>query len=184
MIHAMPQGVASVLAREVLERVTLLLNHVLAAEPEAMARLRPYAGRSIHFVWGGRPAWLPAWVPSPPEARWGVDAAGLLDLLPADAPFGDEGGLRVVLDGRALLDWGLTPGGAAAGVAPPMDVQGDAGFASALSWLAQNVRWDIEDDLARVVGDRPARVLAQAGTALASGLRRLTAGLRRAPAAA
>lgn len=184
MIHAMPQGVASVLAQEVLERVTLLLNHVLAAEPEAMARLRPYAGRSIHFVWDGRPTWLPAWVPSPPEARWGVDAAGLLDLLPADAPFGDEGGLRVGLDGRALLDWGLTPGGAAAGVAPPMDVQGDAGFASALSWLAQNVRWDIEDDLARVVGDRPARLLAQAGGTLAAGLRRLAASLRRAPAAA
>lgn len=183
MIHAMPQGVASLLAREVLERVTLLLNHVLAAEPEATARLRPYAGRSIQLVWEGRPSWLPAWVPAPPEAGWRVDAAGLLDLLPADVSPAEEGGLRVGLDGGALLDWGLSTAGATDGVAPPMEVQGDAGFAAVLSWLAQNVRWDIEDDLARVVGDRPARLLAQAGGALAGGLRRLASGLRRAPAA-
>jgi ubiquinone biosynthesis accessory factor UbiJ len=183
MIHAMHQGVAPVLAQQVLARVTLVLNHVIASEPEAMAKLRPYVGRSIRLVWLGRPAWLPAWLPLPPEAQWQVSAAGLLDLLPGDAGAAEEGGLRVALDGRALLDWGLAPAGAAAGTAPPLDVQGDAGFAGALSWLAQHLRWDIEDDLARVVGDRPARALAQAGQALVGGLRRLAAGLRRTPSA-
>lgn len=179
MIHAMHHGVAPVLAQQALERVTLLLNHVLAAEPEAMVRLKPYAGRSIRFVWEGRPAWLPAWFPTPPEARWTVDAAGLLDLVPAEAPFADEGGLRVGLDGAALLQWSLAP----AGVAPPMDVQGDAGFAAAIAWLAQNVRWDLEDDMARVIGDRPARLLGRAAGAFVAGLRRLASPLRRSSTA-
>jgi ubiquinone biosynthesis protein UbiJ len=184
MIHAMHQGVAPALAQSALERVTLLLNHVIAAEPEAMAKLRPYVGRSIRIDWEGRPAWLPAWVPNPPQAHWQVSAAGLLDLVTGAEAVSDEGGLRVALDGRALLDWGLAPAGAVAGSAPPMDVQGDAGFAAALSWLAQHLRWDLEDDLARVLGDRPARALAQAGQALVAGLRRVASGLRRGPAAA
>jgi ubiquinone biosynthesis protein UbiJ len=181
MIHAMHQGVGPLLAQQALERVTLLLNHVLAAEPEAMARLKPFAGRGIRFVWDGRPTWLPAWIPSPPEARWTVDAAGLLDLATPDALFPDEGGLRVGLDGTALVEWSLAPGGAMVGSAPPMDVQGDATFASALAWLAQNVRWDLEDDLSRVIGDKPARLLAQAGGGFVAGLRTLAATLRRPP---
>lgn len=178
MIHAVHQGVAPLLAQQALERVTLLLNHVLAAEPEAMARLKPHAGRSVRFVWAGRPAWLPGWFPSPPEARWTVDGAGLLELVAAEAPLDEDGGLRVALDGAALFEWGLSSQGAMAGSAPPMDVQGDAGFATTVAWLAQNVRWDIEDDLARVIGDKPARLLGQAGAAFAAGLRRLLATLR------
>lgn len=180
----MHQGVAPLLAQQALERVTLLLNHVLAAEPEAMARLKPFAGRSIRFVWEGRPTWLPAWFPAPPEARWSVDAAGLLDLVPTDAPFPDEGGLRVGLDGAALFQWGMAPAGAMSGSAPPMDVQGDAAFASAIAWLAQNVRWDVEDDLARLIGDKPARLAARAGSAFVAGLRTLASTLRRSPATA
>lgn len=183
MIHAVHQGVAPFLAQEALERVTLLLNHVLASEPEAMARLKPHAGRSVQFVWDGRPAWLPAWVPAPPSARWTVDAAGLLELAPAEAAADDEGGLRVGLDGAALFAWGMSPQGAMAGSAPPMDVQGDAGLAATLAWLAQNLRWDLEDDLARVIGDKPARLLAQAGAAFVAGLRRLVSAVRPAAAA-
>ena len=38
-----------------------------------------------------------------------------------------------------------------------MTVQGDAAVASELNWLIENLRWDIEDDLAGVVGPCPAR---------------------------
>lgn len=183
MIHAVHQGVAPFLAQEALERVTLLLNHVLAAEPEAMARLKLHAGRSVRFVWQGRPGWLPAWVPAPPEACWTVDAAGLLELVSAQTPLEDDAGLRVGLDGAALFAWGLSPQGAVAGSAPPMDVQGDAGFAATVAWLAQNVRWDLEEDLARVIGDKPARLLGQVGEAFLAGLRRLVGSLRPASAA-
>ena len=38
-----------------MERITLLLNHVIAAEPVATERLRPHSGRSVQLVWTGWP---------------------------------------------------------------------------------------------------------------------------------
>jgi len=75
--------------------------------------------------------------------------------------------LRVVADNpaRLLLQ-------AAVGERPQVAVQGDAHFAADLHWLADNLRWDIEADLARVVGTQPARRLAGLGAALVEGLRR------------
>ena len=43
------------------------------------------------------------------------------------------------------------------------NVEGDAGFASAISKVAANLRWDIEEDLSRVVGDIAAHRMADAG---------------------
>lgn len=43
-------------------------------------------------------------------------------------------------------------------------VEGDAQFAQTISTLAQNLRWDVEEDLSRVVGDVAARRLAQGAT--------------------
>ena len=42
-----------------------------------------------------------------------------------------------------------------------MDIQGDVQLAAEVAWLADNVRWDVEEDLARLLGDAPAHVLAQ-----------------------
>jgi ubiquinone biosynthesis protein UbiJ len=151
------------LGREALGRVTLLLNHVLSAEPEATRRLTGQAGRTIGVQWHQWPAMLPP----PPRAVWTISPAGLLDLdedmLLVPVGVGDDQTLMVTLDGTALLGWVFS------GMAgrPPMEIQGDAGLAAEVSWLAENLRWDIEDDLARVVGDGPARVLGQLGSGLA-----------------
>ena len=51
-------------------------------------------------------------------------------------------------------------------------VQGEAQFAADVQWLADNLRWDLEADLARLLGPLPARQLARLGAALAAGLRR------------
>ena len=42
-------------------------------------------------------------------------------------------------------------------------VSGDAAFATDIDWLIDNLRWDLQDDLARIVGDGPARQLARVG---------------------
>ena len=34
---------------------------------------------------------------------------------------------------------------------------GDAALAGDVDWLFENLRWDMQDDLARLVGDMPAR---------------------------
>jgi len=169
MIHALHQTVAPALFERilpafntaVLERLTLLLNHVVASEPEATARLKPHAGAALRLSWLPGPAWLP----QPPGAAWRVTPAGLFELIGDEEPPVEA--LQMTLDAWALADWGL----AGAVGAPPMDVQGDAGFATTLAWLSQHLRWDIEDDLARVVGDTPARLLGQMGRRFAALLR-------------
>ncbi len=150
------------LGREALARVTLLLNHVIHAEPEAVRRLSGHVGRSVGVVWQKWPSVLPP----PPAPVWRITPAGLLELDEGGvqtSPSSDEASLIVTLDGSQLMGWVLS----GASGRPPMDIRGDAGFAAEVSWLAENLRWDIEDDLARIVGDAPARALTRvASTAM------------------
>jgi ubiquinone biosynthesis protein UbiJ len=46
-------------------------------------------------------------------------------------------------------------------------------LAAEVAWLADNLRWDIEEDLSRVLGDVPAHALAQAARRVMQGLRPL-----------
>jgi len=48
------------------------------------------------------------------------------------------------------------------------DIQGDTDFAAALSRIAANIEWDIEEDLSRLFGDIAAHRLAAAGRAAAA----------------
>ena len=47
------------------------------------------------------------------------------------------------------------------------EVAGDTDFAAVISQLVSNLRWDLEEDLSRVVGDIAAHRMAQAGRAAA-----------------
>ncbi|MEY4752864.1 MAG: hypothetical protein RJA44_539 [Pseudomonadota bacterium] len=171
MFQALLGSIAPALGQEVLARATLLINHVLAAEPQATARLAPHAGRSVTIEWRQWPALLPP----PPPLQWEISRAGLLDQDLGQSDGVVDAGLVVSLDARELGGWLL----AARGGRPPMDIRGDAEFAAQIGWLAENLRWDIEDDLARVVGDVPARQLTRLGELFVSTLRRLLQSLRR-----
>ncbi len=158
MFHALQQLVGTA----VMERLTLLLNHVIAAEPIATQRLRPHAGRCIRFHLQGWPSLLP----TPPALVFGVTPAGLVEWLAEQAPA--EADLTVTIDAanpaRSIVQ-GL------AGRRPPVEIAGDAGFATDVSWLMDNLRWDLQDDLARLVGQGPAGELGRLARAAASGLR-------------
>ena len=54
----------------------------------------------------------------------------------------------------------------------------DAAFATDLDWLIDNLRWDVQDDLARIVGDAPARQIGRVGGWLAGALREGAKALR------
>jgi ubiquinone biosynthesis accessory factor UbiJ len=56
-------------------------------------------------------------------------------------------------------------------------------LAAELNWLADHVRWDLEEDLARVVGDAPAHWMAQAARSMAKALQQWV-GKSAAPAGA
>lgn len=155
------------------DRIVLLINHVLSREPIAAQRLRPLAGRGLVVHLAGWPTLLPAL----PDLVLGVTPAGLFERLEA-APAG-VGHLRIEIDASNPARLAL---GAVSGQAPAVNVQGDAAFAGEMHWLMDNLRWDIEDDLAGLAGPLAARQLAQFGRALRATL----AGLARrvAPAGA
>lgn len=161
----MLDDITTALGRAALDRLTLLINHVLDGEPAASQRLRPHAGRCIEVVWQQWPALLPR----PPQMVWVVTPAGLLERV--DQPAGV--GLSVALRFDELPRW--LAAAAHSGEHPPMEIHGDAQFAADVSWLADNVRWDIEADLARVIGDGPAHQIARVGRGALEALRRFVA---------
>ena len=158
MLHSL----YSLVTPAAMERLTLLLNHVLASEPAASERLRSHAGRRIDLVLDGWPRLLP----QAPVLAFLVTPAGLLEWCPEGASTEPDLRLRVAADNPALLAVR-----ALAGVMPAVEVQGDSQLATDVNWLFEHLRWDIEADLARVLGPLAAHELARLGSALAGGLR-------------
>ena len=146
----------------VMPRLVLLVNHVLAAEPMAAQRLRPHAGKCIQLQLRDTPSLL-SWLPS--SLTLAVTAAGLLEW---QAVATERADLVATLDASNLAQ---TVADTVAGRRPRVEVAGDAAFAADVSWLAEHLRWDWQDDLARLVGDGPAAQLARIATTVASGLR-------------
>lgn len=161
-IRPMLDTLQQLAASAFMQRLTLWLNHVLASESAAVQRLRPHAGRFIRLQMNGWPSLLPP----PPELTFAITPAGLVEWCGADAPANVD--LRLTVDAsnpaRSLAQ-GL------AGQRPAVDVAGDAALAADVSWLMDNLRWDVQDDLARLIGDAPAHELARIGAKLASGMK-------------
>ena len=166
MLHT----IQSALATEAMERATLLVNHVLASEPAAARRLGGHVGRCLSLQVNGWPAWLPPL----PRLVFRITPAALVEWCgpPASAPSQVQApepiDLQISVDAanpaKALMQ-------ALAGERPRVDVAGDAAFATDVNWLFDNLRWDIEDDLAKLVGPAPAHEMARLGRAVAGGLR-------------
>ena len=54
---------------------------------------------------------------------------------------------------------------------PPVKIEGDVQLAAEIGWLAENLRWDFEEDLSRVLGDAPAHALADVAKRTMAGLK-------------
>jgi ubiquinone biosynthesis protein UbiJ len=149
------------LGQAAMERLTLLLNHVLNREPAAMERLRGHVGLTVLLELERWPALLPP----PPTLAFRITPAGLLEWVGAQpSPATD---LRLLLDASNPAALGL---GALSGRPPAVRIEGDSRLAGDVDWLIQNLRWDIADDLQRVMGPMPAQFLSQLGKALAQGM--------------
>jgi ubiquinone biosynthesis protein UbiJ len=157
----MLEALNALLAPAVMERLTLVINHVLSSEGAAAGRLKPHRGRSIRLHLRGWPALLPP----PPAFIFRVTAAGLLDWAP-DAPSPADLELAVDASNPALLLADML-----AGATPKVEIQGDAAFAGDVNWLIANLRWDAEADLERWFGAPAAHQIARVGAALGRGLR-------------
>ena len=157
----------SLIAPAAQDRMILLLNHVISRESHAMARLQPFATSTVLLHLNEWPALLPA----APDLALVITSAGLFERteLLGDAAAG-AAALRIDLDAAnpALLTLG-----ALSGARPRVTVQGDAALAAEINWLMENLRWDIEEDLAGLVGPGAAHLLAVWGRSAAAAMARL-----------
>ena len=138
------------------QRLVLFLNHILMQEKEAQDRLRRKKGKVV-------------------QVRWGVFAidllitpAGLLDRASPSA----KPDLLISVAAHSPV---LVLQSVLAGKPPPVKIEGDVQLAAELGWLAENLRWDIEEDMSRVLGDIPAHALADVGRRLLAGLKQFLA---------
>jgi ubiquinone biosynthesis protein UbiJ len=148
---------------EAQRRMVLALNHVLQQEPEAQARLKRQSGRLVEGRWRAL------------SVRLRATPAGLLELAPADgAP-----DLTITLAEES--PWTLAQA-ALRGDKPPVRIAGDVQLAAEVQWLVDHVRWDAEEDLARLFGDAPAHAIGQTLRRVAQALRQF-AGAGKPPGA-
>lgn len=140
------------LVHEVQHRVVLLLNHVLMQEPEAMERLVRQRGRVAQLRWRAYVLAL------------SVTPAGLLELAPAQA----APDLHLEITEPSPLVLAQT---ALRGDKPPLRIEGDVQLAAEINWLVDHVRWDLEEDLARIIGDVPAHLVGDVARRAAQALR-------------
>jgi len=138
---------------EAQQRVILFINHVLIQEPAARERLQRQKGRSIQLVWRDfvfqcvcTPAGLMEWTASN-EAK-----PDLILQVNEPSPF--------VL-AKSVLQ----------GDKPPIRIEGDVQLAAEVNWLIDHVRWDVEEDLSRIIGDAPAHMVVQNAKKVVEALR-------------
>jgi ubiquinone biosynthesis protein UbiJ len=146
------------------QRLVLFLNHVLMQEKQAQDRLLRQKGQVIHIRWGIFAIDLI------------VTPAGLVDRAPPGAK--PDLLLSVATESPLVIMQSVM-----AGKPPPVKIEGDVQLAAEVGWLAENLRWDAEEDLSRLIGDAPAHALAEAGRRLLSGLKQFLAQVPFVPAA-
>lgn len=156
----MLQNLNALLAPALMERMVLVVNHVIQAEPQARERLVPHTGRVLRLELQN----LPRLLPSPPPLAFRITPAGLVEWA-ADALDAD---LRVRVDAGNPAALALQ---ALAGQQPPVVVEGDAALAADVDWLLKNLRWDVAEDLQRLFGPAVANELHRLGGSLAGALR-------------
>jgi ubiquinone biosynthesis accessory factor UbiJ len=125
--------------------VVRALNHVLENEDWARDRLRAHAGQTV-CIEGG-----------PLAVSLTVDDGGMFcaaaegEIATVAVEFSSDAPFRLLSEHGDIF--------AAA------HLTGSATFAETLAFVFRNLRWDVEADLADIVGDIPARRIAQAAAA-------------------
>jgi ubiquinone biosynthesis accessory factor UbiJ len=137
---------------EVQNRVVLFLNHVLMQEPQAQERLKRQKAKPVKVQWGDFHLTLAA------------TAAGLLERPSGETP--PE--LNVTLTQTSPLDIARR---VLSGDKPGVDIQGDVQLAAEVAWLVDNVRWDVEEDLSRFLGDATAHTLVRVARSAATAVK-------------
>ena len=139
------------------------LNHLLKSASWARERLRPFAGRIARFEL------------APFTVAFTILDSGEVADAPAasapDASFALSPGIALRMLGGDSDAW------------QKVTVGGDGALAREVLYIAQNLKWDVEEDLSRVIGDVAAHRLAAAARELRRWQRDSTRSFTRAMAA-
>ncbi len=129
------------------------VNHLLAREPWARDRLRHHIGASARLAM------------SAIDLRLRVGDDGYLAAAEANFPCD----VSISVPPAALADFA---GGGQAAVMRHVKMEGDAEFANTVSYLAQHLRWEVAEDLSKIIGDAGAHRVTETGRAAVAGARR------------
>lgn len=137
------------------------VNHLLASETWAMARLQPFAGRTARLC-------------CPPfDICVQIDETGALSIVSDAVRESVDASLSLAPESLATLAAAWRQSGNAGHSGIPLfavvHVEGAADLAETLAFVLRNLHWDVEDDLARCVGDIAARRLGQCSRAALAG---------------
>ena len=138
------------------QRLVLFLNHVLMQETAAQDRLLRQKGRVAHIRWGLFAIDLV------------VTPAGLVDRATSFSK--PDLVISVTAESPSVIIQSVL-----SGKAPPVKIEGDVQLAAEIGWLAENLRWDLEEDLSRLIGDAPAHALAGLAGRVTAGLKQFLA---------
>jgi ubiquinone biosynthesis accessory factor UbiJ len=137
------------------------VNHVLEAEPWALAELAKHAGKTILLR-------LPVG-----DLAFEITSPGLLKALQGV----NQPSLSLEVSAKALGDLAATSGNLREQAFKAVKITGDADLAQLLGRLAGQLRWEYEEDLARLVGDAPANFAVRQGKKLVAASRSAAADL-------
>ncbi|OWT75680.1 hypothetical protein CEY04_19220 [Achromobacter sp. HZ28] len=142
------------------------LNALLKREEWARDRLARHAGKTVRFSFGRM------------QLALTVDVQGYADvaddaIVPDVTLTLDSGkfSLARLLGGEGKALARASARERADAFADMTHISGDAGLAQVVAELAANLRWDVEDELALVVGDIPATRLTQGARSVTRGAR-------------
>ena len=136
---------------ESVNRLVLLLNHVIGQEPEAQNRLKRQKGRCIQLQWQDKLIQLS---PTP---------AGLLERVS-----GQSTDLKLTLTDTSPIAMAAA---VLKGEKPRVHIEGDVQLAAEVNWLIDHVRWDVAEDLSGLIGDAAAHTLVSMGQQAVQALR-------------
>lgn len=140
---------------EVQQRVVLLLNHILMQEPAARDRLQRQRGRHVQVCWRDQ------------VFQCTFTPAGLVEFI-APVAGGKAADLVLRVNEPSAFELVKT---VLQGEKPAIRIEGDVQLAAEVNWLIDHVRWDPEEDVARLIGDAPAHTLLQTAKRAVDALR-------------
>ncbi len=133
-------------------------NHLLAQSGWACSRLQPHAGKRARLDI------------SPVSIDFSITDEGHFAACSSDASPDVSLQLPLSESPRAL-------NGGIEALMSQVRIAGNAEFADALGFVFRHLRWDLEEDLSRVVGDIAAHRIVSTGVALGKAQQRLAASL-------